>query len=168
MIAFTNNAPPAESARINGAKSKRAENASHRHGFCAVRAYRLPGEPNDDQAERLRASKSVGIHGEVKNFSRSSPQRKVRAERKREAGRNLPLRTEAYQRMIPNVVENKQPTTEKPASIVAGRDRSQAAPQHPNPYCRSLQPATQKAKELPTEIEGYPVIVETTGEIQAY
>jgi len=25
MIAFTNNAPPAESARINGAKSKRAE-----------------------------------------------------------------------------------------------------------------------------------------------
>ena len=28
--------------------------------------------------------------------------------------------------------------------------------------------ATQKAKELPLEIEGYPVIVESTGEIQAY
>jgi len=60
MIAHSTKATRADSARINGAKSKgpkspegmyRSQTASQKHGLYAVRGYRLPGESNREYAE---------------------------------------------------------------------------------------------------------------------
>ena len=60
MTAFTDKPNRAESARMNGAKSRgpktpkgmyRSQTASYSHGLYAVRNYRMPGESNDEFAE---------------------------------------------------------------------------------------------------------------------
>ena len=60
MLTHSTKAGRAETARINGAKSKgpvspqgmyRSQTATYKHGLYAVRGYRLPGESNWEYAE---------------------------------------------------------------------------------------------------------------------